>query len=462
MAADADNGEDGMQLKSALAAAALGAVLWTATPAPAPAASFVEVGKQAPITILINASPWYAGFEKAVDLYSQQTGNKVDLDVTPYGGMLEKARNAVRGGTSPYDLLNLDGGWTIEFYEGGFLKPLNDIDAGFTVPKELLSCGNTHYWNAAKRFRTPDGGKLMGVPPNCNVHILAYRKDLYDKAGLSAPKTYDDVLAACQKIQSPPNMYGFVARGERGNSIRYDFSTFMIGHGGEIVANPQEGDFTVTVNSPQVLAALNQFITLMKTCGPGNYGSIGQADMIQLMASGKAAAVQAVIAAWSNFEDKTKSAVVGKVAAAPVPAAVAGKKPGVVIGNWSFAVPKNTSDDKAKAAIAFLKWFMSPEAQRAYAEAGGIPVRVDTLKSDLASKPQFSWMPAYLDSVEASVASLGYAEAAAVEAAFGLRLNQALIGEMSPAKALNTAAGEIEAIFAKSGRKTGKLAPLPE
>ena len=59
-------------------------------------------------------------------------------------------------------------------------------------------------------------------------------------------------------------------------------------------------------------------------------------------------------------------------------------------------------------------------------------------------------------------ASFRRAEAAAVEAAFGLRLNQALIGEMSPAKALNTAAGEIEAIFAKSGRKTGKLAPLPE
>ena len=44
----------------------------------------------------------------------------------------------------------------------------------------------------------------------------------------------------------------------------------------------------------------------------------------------------------------------------------------------------------------------------------------------------------------------------------GLRLNQALIGEMSSAKALNTAAREIEDIFRKSGRKTGTLPPLPE
>src|SRR5947209_13956441 len=82
---------------------------------------FADVGKQPPITILINSSPWYGGFEKTVELYEKQTGNKVKLDTTPYGGMLEKARNAVRSDKSPYDLINLDTQWTIEFYEGGFL-----------------------------------------------------------------------------------------------------------------------------------------------------------------------------------------------------------------------------------------------------------------------------------------------------------------------------------------------------
>jgi multiple sugar transport system substrate-binding protein len=44
----------------------------------------------------------------------------------------------------------------------------------------------------------------------------------------------------------------------------------------------------------------------------------------------------------------------------------------------------------------------------------------------------------------------------------GLRLNQALIGELSPAKALNLASDEIAAVFTRTGRKTGKLSPLPE
>lgn len=44
----------------------------------------------------------------------------------------------------------------------------------------------------------------------------------------------------------------------------------------------------------------------------------------------------------------------------------------------------------------------------------------------------------------------------------GLKLNQALIGELSSGKALNQAAQEIKAIFEKSGRKTGVGAALPE
>src|SRR6516164_5147164 len=95
------------------------AALAVAMPVTAPAADqkpFADVGKQPPITILVASTPWYPAFEKVVALYEQQTGNKINLDTTPFGGMLEKARNAVRSGKSPYDLMFADTQWTIEFY----------------------------------------------------------------------------------------------------------------------------------------------------------------------------------------------------------------------------------------------------------------------------------------------------------------------------------------------------------
>jgi multiple sugar transport system substrate-binding protein len=71
-------------------------------------------------------------------------------------------------------------------------------------------------------------------------------------------------------------------------------------------------------------------------------------------------------------------------------------------------------------------------------------------------------MPAYLEMQKYATQELGYAEGAQVEQVLGLRLNQALIGEMSSGKALNAAAKDIEEIFKKSGRRTGTLPPLPE
>jgi multiple sugar transport system substrate-binding protein len=423
--------------------------------------TFLDVGKQADITVLVGSTPWYPAFEKAVGLYEQQTGNHIKLDVTPFGNILEKARNAVRSGQSPYGLMTLDTQWTIEFYEGGFLSPLTDIDAAFVMPKEVLAYGDSGYWNAQKRWRTADGGKLMAYTVLGNVQLLYFRGDLLKQAGIAPPATWNDVLAACTKLAKPPATYGFVARGEKGNGIRYDWQSVMLAEGAQVVKNPEAGDYTVTINSPQAKAALDLYIELLKRCGPPNFGSLGQGDVIQLLATGKAPLGDVVTAAFASFEDPNKSAVVGKLETAPLPSGAGGAR-GAVIGNWNAVVPKNAPDAQKKAALAFSRWFLTYDAQRAFAEAGGIPNRSDVYTSDLAKNPKYRWMPAYLETQQFARQELGYAEGAQVEQILGLRLNQALIGEMSSGKALNSAGAEIEALFRKNGRRTGVLAPLPE
>lgn len=449
-------------LKYAAALPALLSALSLASPSAAQE-SFLDVGAQEPITVLINASPWYNGFESVVSLYEEQTGNKVNLEVTPFNGMLEKARSAVRsGGTSPLDLVNINSDSTVEFYEGGFLSPLDEIDPAFKLDPEVLSLGDAHCWDEAKRFRLCSSGKLMGFPPNGNVELLYYRSDVYQEKGLKVPATFDEVLANCKVLHNPPEAYGYVQRGERGNSIYYDSMAYLLSYGAKVEADPANGDFTVAINSPQAKAALDKMIEIAHACGPENYGSLGQGDLIQLMQTGKAMQGHAVVASFPNFDDPQKSAVVGKIAAAPLPRATADAEPGVAIGSWVFAIPKNASDAGKKGAIAFAKWFLTYKAQYAYAQGGGIPIRSDVFSSDLASQEQFRWMPAYLEEIGFGQQILGYTEGPAVAQVIGLRFNQALIGELSSAAALNRAAEDIQAIFQKSGRKTGMLPLLPE
>ncbi len=111
--------------------------------------------------------------------------------------------------------------------------------------------------------------------------------------------------------------------------------------------------------------------------------------------------------------------------------------------------------------MAFFQWFLTEEAQVAYAEAGGIPVRTDVMEA-LWDQPEYAWMKAYKTNLDAGVQALGFAEGAGVDQVMALRLNQAVIGELTPAAALNQAAKEIEAVFAQRGRKTGSLPPLAE
>jgi multiple sugar transport system substrate-binding protein len=425
------------------------------------ATPFVDVGKQEPVTILTPSTPWLPAFTKTVELYEEQTGNKVKLDVNPFGAVLEKARNDLRGSGGVYDAVLLDTQWTIEMYEGGFLAPFTEIDPAFAPPKELLTYDDSGYWNEQKRWRTSNGGKLMAFTVLGNVPVWYYRTDVLKDAGVAPPRTIPEVLATCAKLSKPPATYGAAIRGERGNGIRYEWQQWMLSRGGTVVRDPENGDYTVTLNSPQNKAALDDFIEVTKKCGPPNPGSLGQGDVIQLLATGKTAQAQLVLAAWANFQDPKKSAVVGKIAAVPLPRAADGKT-AAVIGNWNYAIPKGVSPAKRKAALAFAKWFMSYDAQYAFAKAGGIPNRSDVLTSDLAKDPNFVWMPAYLETLKTARQELGYAEGAQVEQVMGLRLNQALIGEMSSGKALNLAAQEIKDIFEKNKRRTGLGPPLPE
>ena len=120
------------------------------------------------LRVLINQSPWLDGFIAMVDAYEEETGTQFDLDVTPFGGMLEKTRNSLRAGEGDYDILNLNASGMAEIYAGGFLKPLKEIDPDFSLPESVLTFGNSTYWNAETHSFDPDG-TLLSVPTNGNI-----------------------------------------------------------------------------------------------------------------------------------------------------------------------------------------------------------------------------------------------------------------------------------------------------
>ncbi len=419
-----------------------------------------QAPKVAPITIVINQSPWLAGFSKVVEAYEKATGNKVNLDVNPFAGSAEKQRNSVRSKEGQFDILAMNSAWLAEFYHGGFLTPLTEIDPGYKTDPQVISFDDTAYWDARTKTNNAKTGLPYGVPINGNIQVLFYRSDLYAKAGLKAPQTFEELAAAAAKLHSPPGVYGMVQRGARSASdISYDWMPYLHGYNGGIFRDEKAGDFTVTINSPEAKKALDIYVQMATKSGPPNPGSYGQAQVITALVTGKAANATPVVAAWPQLDDPTKSAVVGKVDVAPVPHGPGGKST-PTLGHFIGAVPKNIPKERQVAALAFLRWFAGLEAQTLYAKSGQPPIRRDVYALPFMDAPEFRWAKAVAASSPNARMMYTVPEGPQIVAILELRLNQAVIGEKSTMEALNTMAVEIQDLMQKAGYKTGRLPDL--
>ncbi len=414
----------------------------------------------APITVVVNQSPWFGGFSKVVEAYEKKTGNKVNLDVNPFAGSGEKQRSSVRASQGQFDVLVMNSSWLAEFFHGGFLMPLHEIDPAFKVDPQTFRYDDTGYWNEKTRSHDAATGVPYGVPINGNIQVLYYRADLYKEAGLKVPQTWDELLANAARLHKPPAVYGLVPRGARSASdISYDWMPYLHGHGGAIFKDEKAGDFTVTLNSEAGRKALNVYLELARKYGPPNPGSYGQGQVIQALVTGKAAHATPVIAAWPQMDDPTKSAVVGKIGIAALPHA-----PGVpsspTLGHFIGAIPKNVPKQRQVAALAFLDWFQSAEAQEVYAKAGQPPIRKDIYDASFMKSEAYRWTQAVQESAPNARMMYTVPEGPQIVSVLELRLNQAVIGEKTAADALNTMAAEISDLMKKAGYKTGQLPDL--
>lgn len=411
-------------------------------------------GRVAPITIVINQSPWFESFRKTVELYEKETGNKVELDVNPFAGSLEKQRNSVRAASGLYDILIMNSGWFAEMYFGGFVDPITDIDPGFKLDPDVYTLGDTVFFDADKKAMTP-AGKLMSIPISPLVPLLYYRGDLYKEAGLTTPQTFAELEANARKLHNPPKMYGIVQRGARGpHTVAYDFYPYLYGQGGNIFKNQAGGDYSVTLNDAKGKAALDYYIRLAREAGHPKTAAFDQAEVIQHMVTGHAAHIMMVVAAWSQMDDPAKSVVVDKVEFAVAPHAE-GFPPGPALGHWLGGVSRNIPDDRKRAAVQFLRWFQTRDAQVATAKLGGIPINAAAYKYPISEERKFRWMKPLAESLKYAVNPYQFPQASEVIAILELGLNRAVAGEVTSVDALNGMAAEIRVVMTKYGYVSG-------
>lgn len=388
---------------------------------------------------------WFTDHFKArLPEFEQMTGIKVVIEDLPEDPFRQKLAVELAAQNKGIDVFN-----TGTSYEGrrfatsGWYADLAPLvaDRSATSPEWDAADFIESVWRA-QNF----GGKHVAVPLQAVTQVLFYRKDLFDAAGLTPPRTLDELEAAARRLHQPPGVYGFVSRGRK-TQAPYSWAHFLYAGGGSWFAP----DGKSAVASPAGVNALAQYARVLRAYGDPGAADNGPAEVQTLFLQGRAAMILDA-GSWAGlFADPAKSKVVGKWAVAPAPAGSAG----VTYELWAWGLAMSPFSEKKKAGWLFVQWATSREMQRPL-HLRGFPMPRRSLWSDAEwrAKVEPSWYATTLAQFQ-TARPIGHPPAVAapeVVDAVGTAINGALAGR-DPRAELEAAARKVNEVVEKTEPK---------
>ena len=166
---------------------------------------------------------------------------------------------------------------------GPYLEPFPDWMADY---EEDVPESYRHMWNVPKGPAPPS--YIAALAPDGNAMMTFYRKDVFEKAGIGVPVTWDDVIEACKEIHDPDNeRYAYCAAMARNFWAGYQYYGALRSWGGDYFADEEGGDWTVTIESEEGYQALEYLVELQKYAHPVS-ANAGEDEVNQVFANGTA------------------------------------------------------------------------------------------------------------------------------------------------------------------------------
>ena len=282
--------------------------------------------------------------------FKEATGITVKVDILSYPELLSKLTADFVGHTKGYDLDTMDIVWSGQFAESGYTVDLTDwikrdaaeINPADIYPVLMASLGGYK-------------GKQVAFPFAGYANVLAFRTDLFEKAGLKPPETMEDMVADAYKLTVPPKQYGFVANGQKGPAVAQDWMQYNAEMGGSILG----ADGKAALNSEANIKSLTVYKALFDKAAPPGAADYDWGGREEAFRQGLAAQMQTWSVGAPGYFDRETSKVAGKVALMVSPQGKGlPKKYGV--GGWGMAINADIDPKRKEAAWLFIKWLTSP------------------------------------------------------------------------------------------------------
>lgn len=281
--------------------------------------------------------PFQSSWRSLFDKFEGNTGVKVTLDAVPWENLREKQALELASGTGSYDVVHVHPFWFGEFTDNNYLMPVTDYCDQATLDKFVPGLLELYNKN----------GKVYGLPDWIATQILAYRTDLFKEAGLEAPKSWNDILAAAEKLSKGDQMYGITFPGRKGGALAGIFCTTLLSNNGWL----QDDNGKPTINTKEAIET-TEFLAKLSKYAPPGYQNFHWDENAAVANSNKAAMIMLMTtnAAWLNDPGRSQTVGLWEFTA------IQNKAGGGMVDSYCWSVTKST---KNKAAAAELVKFMA-------------------------------------------------------------------------------------------------------
>ena len=330
-------------------------------------------------TLVVNfpAHPHYNAVMKILPEFTKETGIEVEVDQLPYLKMRERQTLELGQDEGDYDLIAY-----VVFSKADYVyaDQLENLARYFMNPKladpnydadDLIDgyVYNIGFAGGNKGYLEGKTGSLFGIPYGSETSILGYRKDIFDKHGLTVPTNYDELLdIACKIPQLEPGMGGLSSRAASGHHASHAFLLHLAPLGGRVF----DDQWNPIVNNEAGVKAANALKTIVE-CGPKGAATFGFGEALGSFLNGDTAMFLDTTVVAGQINDPKKSKVVGKVGWAMHPMGV---RRGSQTGGFGIGIPKNAANKEA--AFLLMQWLTSKKGDKLVALAGGNPSRFST------------------------------------------------------------------------------------
>lgn len=239
-------------------------------------------GNQITVWSLENEADRMQATKKIVDKFSAKTGIKVKL----VGVEEDQFQQLITSNAAGGELPDVVGALPLASVQSLAVNDLVDTEA---VKATLDGLGQNTFDQRALEL-TKYEGKQVAVPSDAWAQLLIYRKDLFEKAGLDKPDSFDKLKAAAEKLNSGGTAGITMATTPGDAFTEQSFEFLALANGCQLVDNAGKA----TLTSPQCVETFQLYTDLItKSSVKGNQ----DVDSVRATYfSGKAA-----IALWSTF-----------------------------------------------------------------------------------------------------------------------------------------------------------------